>query len=965
MGSSLSDLEAEVSVVGADESARELREFGRRVDEAGNAQGSAARRSEEYDRNLTKVGRTALIAGGAVLAGLGFAVHAGMEFEQAMSGVAAVSDAGSEAQERLRVAAIKAGQATVFSATEAARAEAELAKAGLSVTDILSGGLTGALNLASAGQLELSDAAVVTAQALNVFRLDGSQASHVADVLAAGANKSAADVSDLGLALRQGALVAKQTGLSLEETVGALALFSDQALVGSDAGTSLKTMLQRLTPQSDEARTEMENLGIAAYDAQGGFVGLEEFAGSLQNALKDLTPEQRNAAMATIFGSDAVRAAGVLYDAGAKGVREYVRAVDDQGAAQRMAGIQMDNLAGDIEELSGSLETAFITGTQGATSGLRLMTQGATSAVNAFSNLPGPVQTGITVMTALTGATLLGVGAFGTIAPKWRETKAALEGLGAGGEFAAENLGKVARGAAALGVLFSVGPMLGQLTNDFTLAGAAAGALSGALVAGLPGAAIGAVLGGIAGELGLFGNEAAEARREVEELTAALGTLNQQKASKMFVDARIDIDALTKAVDTSATTFNQWAEGSVAAEQASDKQREAVKNLRSDFSMLAATSPADAEKVLAGLRRMQDEGGKPLLAPEVIAKLEADLDRGTQAYGKGAAKAEEARARNQELADAFAQAGGEAGDAASAVDLFTSAIDTLIGGHLASSEAQVRWLDSLASARAEMIASSGAMDINTEAGRKNRQALIGATNDAIRFAEASIEETNSIAGANMILGQHVESLAEAGRAANMSEAEIVSYVSELLGIPEAARTDIHTTADIQRWLVENLKTSLASLPPNTVAGVDADTAAAEAKLLRLKGILNGLSSGARVVVTAEAYGNYLGFGGVRAKGGPIEAGQMYKVGEEGEEWFVSDTSGYIYPHGTTPPALEPGAGVSPVMPAASGGTGTLVLAPTFEITPGGLAHPGEYQAAVWAAFDDYVRRNRPPNPWDN
>jgi TP901 family phage tail tape measure protein len=55
------------------------------------------------------------------------------------------------------------------------------------------------------------------------------------------------------MSLRMGGLLANQTGLSLEDTVGTLSAFADHALIGSDAGTSLKVMLQRLTPQSKEA----------------------------------------------------------------------------------------------------------------------------------------------------------------------------------------------------------------------------------------------------------------------------------------------------------------------------------------------------------------------------------------------------------------------------------------------------------------------------------------------------------------------------------------------------------------------------------------------------------------------------------------------------------------------------------------------------------------------------------------
>src|SRR5690606_33018738 len=118
----------------------------------------------------------------------------------------------------------------------------------------------------------------ISAQAMNIFKLEGKDVAYIADVLAAGANKSAADVGQLGDALRQGGLVAAQMGLGLEDTVGVLSLFADNALIGSDAGTSFKTMLQRLTPTSKEQAKAMREIGLSFFDAEGAFVGIEEAA---------------------------------------------------------------------------------------------------------------------------------------------------------------------------------------------------------------------------------------------------------------------------------------------------------------------------------------------------------------------------------------------------------------------------------------------------------------------------------------------------------------------------------------------------------------------------------------------------------------------------------------------------------------------------------------------------------------
>jgi TP901 family phage tail tape measure protein len=370
------------------------------------AKGAAAS-ATQHKADWDKVGKAALISGAVIGTVVVGAAKAYMDFEKAMSGVAAVADANTSQLKQLSTAARDAGKATVFSASDAARAEAELAKAGVSVSDILGGALTGSLNLAAAGQIDLAKSAEISAQAMNIFNLRGKDVGHIADVLTAGANKSAAGVDDLGMALQQGGLVAKQTGLTLEDTVGVLSAFADNALKSSDAGTSLRTMLQRLNPQSQQAADLMDQLGLRAYDAQGKFVGITAYAGKLQGALKGMTAEQRNATLQTLFGSDAVRGANILYEQGTAGIQKYISAVNDQGAAQRMAARQTDNLAGDIEKLKGALSDAFIGAGQGQNGAIRGLVQDVTNLVNKFADLPPALQSNIVRFAAFSAGGLL------------------------------------------------------------------------------------------------------------------------------------------------------------------------------------------------------------------------------------------------------------------------------------------------------------------------------------------------------------------------------------------------------------------------------------------------------------------------------------------------------------------------------------------------------------------------------
>ncbi|MGQ7101892.1 phage tail tape measure protein [Escherichia sp. SP-MK] len=124
---------------------------------------------------------------------------------------------------------------------EAGQGIEELIKAGVSLTDIINGGLEGALNLATAGELELGDAAEIASTALNAFKDDNLSVAQAADLLAGAANASATSVGEMKFGLSMVSAVAAGVGLSFKDTTTALALFAQNGLKGSDAGTSLKT----------------------------------------------------------------------------------------------------------------------------------------------------------------------------------------------------------------------------------------------------------------------------------------------------------------------------------------------------------------------------------------------------------------------------------------------------------------------------------------------------------------------------------------------------------------------------------------------------------------------------------------------------------------------------------------------------------------------------------------------------
>ena len=361
----------------------------------------------EQSGRKTSLLTTGLAAAGMAAGALGVAaIKTASDFDASMSGVQSVTRASAAEMDLLRQAAIDAGADTIYSASEAAAGITELGKAGLSTTDILSGGLSGALDLAASEGMDVGEAAELMSSTLSQFNLSGSRAADVADALAAGAGNAQGSARDLGMALSQTGGIANSFGLSMEETTGFLSAMAREGYIGSDAGTSLKTALIQLSNPTDKAQKLLDQLGITVNDASGHFVGLENLAGQLQTKMSGLSEAERNAAYATIFGNDAFRVGTVLYKQGADGIAEWTKNVSQSGYAAEMAAARTDNLQGDLEKLSGSVETLLANLGEGGQGPLRSLVQTLDTLVEAFSGLPEPVQQWLVL-----GSSAIGIGA--------------------------------------------------------------------------------------------------------------------------------------------------------------------------------------------------------------------------------------------------------------------------------------------------------------------------------------------------------------------------------------------------------------------------------------------------------------------------------------------------------------------------------------------------------------------------
>lgn len=710
--------------------------------------GSEAERLTQQREAFQRMGVAAMAMGAAAAAGVTLAVSKWADFDQAMSNVQAATMESAGNMERLSDAALDAGARTVFSAEESANAIEELAKAGVSTSDILNGALDGALDLAAAGNLGVAEAAGIAATALKTFGLEGEDMAHVADLLAAGAGKAMGDVTDLSAAMNQSAMVANATGLTIEETTAALAAFASQGLIGSDAGTSFKSMLQSLTPTSAAARDTMQDLGITAYDAQGNFVGLTQFAGSLEAGLKNLSVEQQQAALKTIFGSDAIRAATVLYSEGADGIQDWIDAVDDQGYAAEQAAARLDNLKGDIEALGGALDTALIKTGSGANDALRTMVQWLTEAVEAYADLPAPLQGAalwVGIVTAAIG--LLGGGAlFATLKIAELKTSLAILGVTAqGAQAALLRVGQFLTGPWGIAILAAAGVATVLVTEKQRLTD--------------------------------------QGRELADTLDAETGAITEN--STAWAANKLQQEGILSAGKRLGITADDMTQAWLGNAEALDRVNDRLDRFRNDADFRMDNADWDGwSDDLADVMYALD-GSNTVLSEartrhdELTEATEGSAD----AMGAGADTADQ-------QADSLELLAGVSHETAEEVNRLADEIRNFGSTQFDVESATMRFYDTLDDLNALLAAGSGSLDVTTQAGRDTNQAMLDVAKSTNDYAASVMAVGGSTADAQGILEAGRQKIIETRMALGDSEEAARAYADRLVSTPEAIATRV-------------------------------------------------------------------------------------------------------------------------------------------------------------------------------
>lgn len=325
-------------------------------DAEGNASSSTSKIGGAF-KTVGKVAKTAMAAGSAAAAAFTkTSIDSGMNFDTAMSQVAATMGTTVDKIGNVEAKAEEMGRTTKYTATEAAEGMNILAQAGLSADEQISG-IGTVLNLASAGAMSLEESASYTAGAVKGFGDSMSNASYYADLMAKGATLANTDVRGLGEAFSGSAATAKNYGQAADSVTLSLLRLAEQNVTGSEASTALNRAMADLYTPTDDASKALDQLGVSAYKSNGEAKDFNDLVDELNGSLQGMTAEQKNNALATIFTTQGLQAFNKMTASSDATVQKFWKGIQDSsGSAAQQAATQLDNLKGDITLLSSATE---------------------------------------------------------------------------------------------------------------------------------------------------------------------------------------------------------------------------------------------------------------------------------------------------------------------------------------------------------------------------------------------------------------------------------------------------------------------------------------------------------------------------------------------------------------------------------------------------------------------------------
>ena len=371
----------------------------------------------KVNKSLGNMGRSLASGGGRLTAaGIGMAapiaaaVRQGAAFESALLNIRASTGATAAQIDQIKASSMAMSQALGVGPTEAAQGMLELLKAGMSLDSVLGGAGRTALEFAKVGEMDVAQAAVVMSDAMNVFKVSSDVA---ANALSSAADASSTSIAQMSEAFSMSSAVAGLAGQSIEDLSATLAILANNGVKGSDAGTSVKTMLMRIMAPVDDAVGALNQLGLSVASfrgADGQMKPMVDIIGTLTKSMGGLDQTAKDDLFRRIFGADAIRAASILASEGVDGFTKMREAMASALPVGEKYKMMMSGLSGSFSSVLAAMQRMAIAITDAVAPALASVLPFITGFIDGLTKLATDNKEAV-VLFAQVAAAAIGVGA--------------------------------------------------------------------------------------------------------------------------------------------------------------------------------------------------------------------------------------------------------------------------------------------------------------------------------------------------------------------------------------------------------------------------------------------------------------------------------------------------------------------------------------------------------------------------
>ena len=314
----------------------------------------------------------------------------GSSFEAAMSGVEGVSGATKQEVSQLSDKAKEIGANTKLSAEQAAGAMMNLSVAGWQVQETLDG-VDGVVYLARAANMDLAESAQIAADNIATFKLQASDTTHIADMLAYAQAHSNTTASQLGQAYKNAATNMDAAGQTIETTTAILEALANRGLRSAESGTALAAVMRDMTSKMEDGAIAIDDTSVKVMDSQGNFRDMLDVLKDIEKATEGMGDAQKQAALLSTFTADSIKALNIMLSTGSDKIAGYREELENcAGAAEEMGDTMDDNLEGATAAFNSAVESLEITIYEKFSGPLKAATEMATSAVSSITKAITP-----------------------------------------------------------------------------------------------------------------------------------------------------------------------------------------------------------------------------------------------------------------------------------------------------------------------------------------------------------------------------------------------------------------------------------------------------------------------------------------------------------------------------------------------------------------------------------------------